>query len=133
MKYFLALLLALTLLLSFSPAMAQQVASSPEHSSATVAELERLIDAMYADLESLRQNTSPGMQEILAVGTGAGLGFLASGWVMTGILSPMVYGYAGAVGFSELTASLLTASVTTIGIVSGTYAGGMYARNLVMD
>ncbi len=133
MKIILTLLLTLTLLLPVTPAMAQQVVSASEQSSETVAELEKLIEAMYADLENLRQRTSPGMQEVLAVGTGAGLGFLASGWLMTGVLSPLVHSYAAGVGLSELTASLLTASVTTIGIVSGTYAGGMYARNLVTD
>ena len=143
MKVLFALLLA-ALLVTVPVAAQQSLAASEPYAaptessvaeavSATIEDLEALIEAMYSELEALKAQTSPGVYEVLAVGTGAGLGFLASGVLMTGLVGPMTQGLAHSMGLSEMAAALLTASVTTIGIVSGTYAGGIYARNLVVD
>jgi len=140
MKFLLALLLASFIVAA--PVAAQQAPTDLEQApptsaesvvSTTLEELEALIDSMHSELIALRDRTSPGVYEVLAVGTGAGLGFLASGVIMTSMVGPMTQGLALSVGLSEMAAALITASVTTIGIVSGTYAGGMYARNLLVE
>ncbi|WP_459935626.1 hypothetical protein [Desulfonatronum parangueonense] len=101
--------------------------------STKLAELERLSAPMNVDFIPTPETTSHDTLDFLTIGAGAGLGFLASGLVMTGVLGPMTHSLATGVGLSLMTARLLSASVTTLGVVSGTYAGGMYARNLVID
>ncbi|SDB49914.1 hypothetical protein SAMN05660653_02456 [Desulfonatronum thiosulfatophilum] len=101
--------------------------------STKLAELEKLSAPMTVNSIPAPETTSHETRDFLTIGAGAGLGFLASGLVMTGVLGPMTHSLATGVGLSWMTARLLSASVTTLGVVSGTYAGGMYARNLVVD
>lgn len=106
------------------------VSDAAAQTSKEIAEVKEMFNQIYADAN---KNLSPGAAEILAIGTGAGLGFLASGFIMNAWIAPVAASLATTVGLSEAGAGILTASVTTIGIISGTYAGGVYARNLVTD
>lgn len=93
-----------------------------------IKELKKILDDHISDLN---RNTSPGTREILAVGLGAGLGFLASGFIMTSTIAPMVWHISSNLGMSPPAANVMASTVTTVGVISGTYAGGVYARNLV--
>lgn len=118
---------------SASPAVASAtsaVSDAAAKTSQEVAEVKAMFNQVYADAN---KNLSPGAAEILAIGTGAGLGFLASGFIMNAWIAPVAASLATTLGLSEAGTGIVTASVTTIGIISGTYAGGVYARNLVSN
>ncbi|TCT21468.1 hypothetical protein [Thiobaca trueperi] len=116
-----------------SPAVASAtsaVSDAAAKTSQEIAEVKAMFNQVYADAN---KNLSPGAAEILAIGTGAGLGFLASGFIMNAWIAPVAASLATTLGLSEAGTGIVTASVTTIGIISGTYAGGVYARNLVSN
>lgn len=106
------------------------VSDAAAKTSQEIAEVKAMFNQVYADAN---KNLSPGAAEILAIGTGAGLGFLASGFIMNAWIAPVAASLATTLGLSEAGTGIVTASVTTIGIISGTYAGGVYARNLVSN
>jgi len=124
-----------------APASSPAAPSASEHKGAaemvskaasrTKEELAEIKEIFQENLEDINKNTSPGTREIMAVGIGAGLGFLASGYIMTGTIAPLVSSLSSTLGLSDAATGIVTASVTTVGIVSGTYAGGVYARDLV--
>lgn len=97
----------------------------------TAEEIQGFKQILDKRVEDLNHSTSPEMKEILAVGVGAGMGFLVSGLIMASTISPLVWYVTTEIGLSEPAAAILTSSVTTVGVVSGTYAGGVYARDLV--
>lgn len=122
---------------SATPALSTQTASAAStvsdaaaKTSQEVAEVKEMFNQVYANAN---KNMSPGASEILAIGTGAGLGFLASGFIMNAWIAPVAASLATTLGLSEAATGIVTGSVTTIGIISGTYAGGVYARNLVSN
>ena len=106
------------------------VSDAAEQTAQEIAEVKAMFNRVYADANS---NLSPDVAEILAIGTGAGLGFLASGFIMNAWIAPVASSLAMNLGLSEAGVGIVTGSVTTIGIISGTYAGGVYARNLVAN
>lgn len=112
------------------PAATAAVSDAASKASREVAEVKAMFEEIYADVN---KNTSPGAREILAIGTGAGLGFLASGFIMTAWIAPLTASLSSSLGLSNAASGIVTATVTTIGIVSGTYAGGIYARDLVAN
>lgn len=71
------------------------------------------------------------MQKLLGAGVGAGLGYVASSYVMTNAIAPLVSMAAFQSGLSDATSTTITSSVTSLGVVWGTYAGSVYGRDLV--
>ena len=98
--------------------------------SKDIAEVKAMFHEIYADVH---KNTSPNARQIIAMGTGAGLGFIASGFIMSAWVAPIAASLSSGLGFSEAATGLVTASVTTVGVMSGTYAGSVYARDLVSN
>ena len=109
---------------------ADAVSDAAEKTAQEIAEIKAMLNQVYADANS---NLSPGAAEILAIGTGASLGFVASGFIMNAWIAPVASSLATTLGLSANGVGIVTGSVTTIGIISGTYAGGVYARNLVAN
>jgi hypothetical protein len=107
------------------------VSEAASKASQDVAEVKAMFKEIYADVH--KNTMTPGAREILVIGTGAGLGFLASGFIMTAWIAPLTVSLSGSLGLSNAASGIVTATVTTIGLVSGTYAGGIYARDLVSN
>ncbi len=77
------------------------------------------------------QDVSTGTR-LLAAGAGAGLGFLASSYLLTTAVVPLTATALGSWGFSPATTGMITSSITTIGLVWGAYAGSVYGHDLVV-
>ncbi|HAS51098.1 MAG TPA: hypothetical protein DCS21_04930 [Gammaproteobacteria bacterium] len=92
-----------------------------------MADVKASFDKVYADTS---KDASTGTR-LLATATGAGLGFLASSYILTTTIAPLAATALSTVGLSQATASIVTSSITTIGLVWGTYVGGVYAHDLV--
>jgi len=110
--------------------VASAVSDAAEKTAQEIAEVETMSNPVYTDAN---RNLSPEASEILAISAGAGLGFLASGLIMNAWIAPAASSLATTLGLSADGVGIVTGSVTAIGIISGTYAGGVYARNLVAN
>lgn len=106
---------------------ATAVSTAATQVSKEVADVTATFDKVYADTA---KGASP-VTRIMATAAGAGLGFLASSYIMTTAVAPLAATALGNVGLSEATTAIVTSSLTTLGLVWGTYAGGVYANDLV--
>ncbi len=112
---------------SVAPKAAGAVSAAAAQVSQEVADVKASFDKVYADTS---KDASPSTR-LLATATGAGLGFLASSYILTTTIAPLAATALNTVGLSQATTSIVTSSITTIGLVWGTYVGGVYAHDLV--
>ena len=140
MRFLLGSLLALGMLAS-PAAQAEDLTHMTTAASATpvpilvheeAAQVQRMLVTMYADLERLKARNDTGHGRIVAVGTGAGLGYMLGGLAGAAV-APVTAGVVTTVGVAEVAVPFTTGLVETIGAFSGAYAGALGAEDLLID
>lgn len=96
-----------------------------------VAELERSLEFVYAEVEALRRDEAPSTAGILAAGAGAGVGFVLGSLAGGALVIPAVAGAATTAGMSSGWADVLAAGFNTITSVAFTLGGGSVGDALV--
>jgi hypothetical protein len=105
--------------------------SAGDASDPRVTELERSLDLVYSEVEALRrkQETTPG--EMIAIGTGAGVGLVVGTAAAGIVVVPVALGMATTAGLSSGWASALGAAMGTVTTVAFTLGGGTVGGSLV--
>ena len=94
------------------------------------AELERSLAFIYAEVEELREQRAMSAAEILAVGTGAGVGFTVGAIAAPALVVPAIAGMTTTAGMTAW-AEAAGATAGAITAVASTWGGAMVGDALI--
>jgi len=104
---------------------------APPQEGAIAREISSIKNTIDEKVTEFSRDTTPENREIIATGLGATVGLVASSFVMGEVISPILWYMTTGIGLPGHVAHVLTSLVTLVGVAGGTYAGGVYGRNLV--
>ncbi len=118
-----------------APAVAAPAVLAGPAGTGQIEDVQRMLAVMYADLENLKKSGDVGTSRILAVGSGAGAGYLLGGLLTAALLVPVVApvatGTVAIVGLTEGVSAGTAATLETMGAFTGAYGGGLGADHLI--
>jgi hypothetical protein len=98
--------------------------STIEPPETAISELERSLELIYAQVQTLRRREERSGGELLAIGAGAGVGLVVGGAAAGAVTVPLAVSLASTAGMTTGLAESLGAALGTITTVALTFFGG---------
>jgi hypothetical protein len=108
----------------------EMLAEAPASPQERLSEYGRSLSFIYAEVEELREQRSMSAAEILAVGTGAGVGFAVGAIAAPALVVPVVAGFATTAGMSAW-AQAAGATAGAVTAVASTWGGSLVGDALI--